>query len=192
MRIQEIFYPKSIKRKDKDIVGYGDDRNIHKKLSKDDIANITSFAQELYNRGFDYSVITKKVYNKFGADAMSYVRRAVQDIAFSRMREMLELNESVWSLPDSKEKIKKLNIIIKKPITPSAAKIQLQDILGNDILYDILDSMDAEDPDQYANDAINNYIKTAVPEIHGILRGNECLRGNCEHGELSTLGHQFE
>lgn len=67
------------------------------------------------------------------------------------------INEGIWSLPDNEDKINKLNSLLSKPLKAKNAPDLLYDLLGNDDLFDSINSECS--PNEDCRWLIKSYIK---------------------------------
>jgi len=119
----------------------------------------------------------KKVYNDRFDDALPYVYRA-----YKRQTESMnhplggqfeswanDITEGTWALPDTDDEIKELDALMAKPLPvgPNAenATALLYDILGDDQLFDELDTLADQNPEEDARPAIVAWLAKNNPEL---------------------------
>lgn len=61
------------------------------------------------------------------------------------MKTFKQLIEGTWAVPDTPQKQKDLKKIFKKPIPASKAAKVLYNLVGDDVLYDMIDQVEKED-----------------------------------------------
>ena len=61
------------------------------------------------------------------------------------MKTFKQLREGTWAVPDTPAKEKELIKIFKKPLPASKATKVLYNLVGDDVLYDLIDQVERED-----------------------------------------------
>jgi hypothetical protein len=121
--------------------------------------------------------LTRRVFDERLEEALPYVRRAYSQYLDSQNTPMGrefeswadDMVEGTWAQPDDAEKINKLKELMTKPLLLGAdaadATSALYDIIGDDDLFDELESMAEEDPETDARPVVQNWLEQNMPEV---------------------------
>ena len=102
--------------------------------------------------------LTRRVFDERLEEALPYVQRAYNQHVMNQETTMgnefeswaNEIVEGTWALPDSDEKLRKLEALMSKPLkvgVDAEATSALYDLVGDDVLYDILGDLSDQDPE---------------------------------------------
>jgi hypothetical protein len=118
----------------------------------------------------------RKTYNDATDSALPIVQKAYNMKKSNKFAQQFEswatnVAEGTWATPEGEEQVTKLIDLLMEPlivgVDATNATSALYNLIGDDVLFDQLESLADQDPEADARDVVMDWVQENMPEIYG-------------------------